>query len=55
MPATSGPMRFVYPKWIPGEHSPSGPIAQMMGLRVSAAGQTLTWRRDPVDMFAFQW
>jgi len=53
MPAVPGPMRFVYPKWIPGEHAPSGPIAQMMGLRVTAAGQTLTWRRDPVDMFAF--
>jgi hypothetical protein len=46
-------MRFVYPKWIPGEHAPSGPIAQMMGLRVTANAQTLTWRRDPVDMFAF--
>ena len=53
MPAAPGPMRFVYPKWIPGEHSPSGPIAQVMGLRVTSAGQTLTWRRDPVDMFAF--
>jgi len=53
MPAAPGPMRFVYPKWIPGEHAPSGPIAQMMGLRVTAAGQTLVWRRDPVDMFAF--
>lgn len=53
MPAAPGPMRFVYPKWIPGEHAPSGPIAQMMGLRVKAAGQQLTWRRDPVDMFAF--
>jgi len=53
MSAAPGPMRFVYPKWIPGEHSPSGPIAQMMGLRVTAAGQTLPWRRDPVDMFAF--
>jgi len=53
MPAAPGPMRFVYPKWVPGEHAPSGPIAQVMGLRVTAAGQTLPWRRDPVDMFAF--
>jgi predicted metalloprotease with PDZ domain len=53
MPAAPGPMRFVYPKWIPGEHSPSGPIAQVMGMRVTSAGQTLSWRRDPVDMFAF--
>jgi predicted metalloprotease with PDZ domain len=61
MPAVPGPMRFVYPKWIPGEHSPSGPIEQVMGLRVTSHGeshsesddQTLVWRRDPVDMFAF--
>jgi len=53
MPAHPGPMRFVYPKWIPGEHLPTGPIEEMMGLHVTAAGQTLPWRRDPVDMFAF--
>jgi predicted metalloprotease with PDZ domain len=53
MPAAPGPMRFVYPKWIPGEHAPSGPIAQVMGLRVTAAGQMLPWRRDPVEMYAF--
>jgi len=53
MQAAPGPMRFVYPKWIPGEHSPTGPIAQVMGLHVTAAGETLPWRRDPVDMYAF--
>ncbi len=53
MPAHAGAMRFVYPKWIPGEHLPSGPIEEMLGLRVTAGGQTLAWRRDPVDMFAF--
>lgn len=53
MPAAPGPMRFVYPKWIPGEHGPTGPIAQVMGLRVKSGDQTLIWRRDPIDMFAF--
>ena len=42
MPAAPGPMRFVYPKWIPGEHSPSGPIAQVMGMRVTSHGEQLT-------------
>ena len=53
MPTAPGPMRFVYPKWVPGEHAPSGPIAQVMGLRVTAGGQLLPWRRDAVDMYAF--
>ena len=42
-----------YPKWIPGEHGPTGPVVDLVGLRFSAGGQTLPWRRDPVDMYAF--
>ncbi len=53
LPATAGPMTFVYPKWIPGEHTPTGPLMQMAGLHVHAGGNELPWRRDPVDLFAF--
>src|SRR5206468_5174937 len=35
------------------EHGPSGPIQQVTGLRISADGKHLAWRRDAVDMFAF--
>jgi predicted metalloprotease with PDZ domain len=53
MPAAAGPVTFVYPKWIPGEHMPTGPLMQMAGLHVRAGGQELAWSRDRVDMFAF--
>jgi predicted metalloprotease with PDZ domain len=52
-PVTPGPLTLVYPKWIPGEHSPSGPIVQLVGLKLTAGGQPLSWRRDSVEMFAF--
>jgi predicted metalloprotease with PDZ domain len=44
---------LVYPKWIPGNHGPTGPIADLVNLRFSADGKTLTWVRDPVDMYRF--
>src|ERR1043166_1862021 len=53
LPVKSGPATLVYPKWIPGEHTPTGPVMQVMGLHVRAAGREIPWRRDPVDMFAF--
>jgi len=53
MPASPGPMTLVYPKWIPGEHGPTGPIINLAGLKITATGKTLVWRRDDVDMYAF--
>jgi len=53
IPATAGPMTLFYPKWIPGEHGPTGPINGLAGLRIIANGQAVTWLRDPVEMFAF--
>src|ERR1700688_2268061 len=43
LPATAGPMTFVYPKWVPGEHTPSGPLMQMAGLHVHAATKEIPW------------
>jgi predicted metalloprotease with PDZ domain len=51
--ARPGPLTLVYPKWIPGEHGPTGPLADLSGLRFSAGGQPLAWRRDGEDLFAF--
>lgn len=48
-----GPLTLLYPKWLPGNHSPSGPIDKLAGLIVTANGRRLEWRRDPVDVFAF--
>lgn len=53
IPASSGPLTLYYPKWIPGEHSPSGPIVGLAGMRVTANGNAIPWTRDPVEMFAF--
>jgi predicted metalloprotease with PDZ domain len=51
--AGPGPIVLQYPKWLPGNHSPSGPIDKLAGLIVHAGGQRLEWTRDPVDVYAF--
>jgi predicted metalloprotease with PDZ domain len=50
-----GPGDFVilYPKWLPGAHSPSGRINKVAGLKVSAGGRRLAWVRDTLDVYAF--
>src|SRR4029077_2883928 len=53
LPATAGAMTLVYPKWIPGEHMPTGPLMQMVGLRIRAGASDIAWSRDTIDMFAF--
>jgi predicted metalloprotease with PDZ domain len=53
IPVKSGSFTFVYPKWIPGEHGPTGPLSNISELRVSANGHALPWQRDLEDMYAF--
>jgi predicted metalloprotease with PDZ domain len=53
IPAPPGPLTLVYPKWIPGEHGPTGPIIDLAGLKMTAAGHPVEWQRDAEDMFAF--
>lgn len=53
IPVTPGPVTLVYPKWIPGEHGPTGPIVDLTGVEFFAGGKRLTWRRDLVEMYAF--
>lgn len=52
-PVSAGPLTLVYPKWIPGEHSPVGPILDLTGLIFRMNGKEIAWQRDDVDMFAF--
>jgi len=47
--AAAGTLTLYYPKWIPGEHGPTGPIQDLAGLKFTANGQTLKWRRDLLD------
>src|SRR5208337_620878 len=53
IPATPGTLTLYYPKWIPGEHGPTGPIQDLAGLSFTANGQTLKWRRDLLDGWTF--
>jgi predicted metalloprotease with PDZ domain len=53
IPAKPGPMTLLYPEWIPGEHGPTGPITDLLGLKITAGGKTVPWKRDAVNMYAF--
>ncbi len=53
IPVKPGAMTLVFPKWIPGNHRPSGPIGALTGIKMQAIDQPLAWARDPVDMYAF--
>jgi len=54
VPAGAGALALSYPEWIPGEHSPTGPLLEVMGLTVSSGGQRIEWRRDDVDLYTFR-
>jgi predicted metalloprotease with PDZ domain len=51
MAVQPGPLTLYYPKWIPGEHAPDGPVANLVGVRFTSNRQVIPWRRDLVDMF----
>ncbi len=53
MPVQAGPLTLYYPKWIPGEHGPDGPISNVTGLKFSADGKVIPWQRDRLDVFTF--
>ncbi|HEV2277992.1 MAG TPA: M61 family peptidase [Acidobacteriaceae bacterium] len=52
IPVSPGPLTLLYPKWIPGEHMPDGPIDNLAGLLITGNGQPIRWTRDDVNMFA---
>jgi predicted metalloprotease with PDZ domain len=45
-----GALALAYPRWIPGEHGPTGPIEQFAALRIRSGNLTLPWTRDPDDI-----
>lgn len=53
IPVQSGELTLLYPKWIPGNHSPTGPISKIGGLIFTGGGKRLDWSRDGVDVYAF--
>jgi predicted metalloprotease with PDZ domain len=53
IPVQAGELTLLYPKWIPGNHSPTGPIDKVAGLTITAGGKPLAWTRDKYDVHAF--
>jgi predicted metalloprotease with PDZ domain len=53
IPVQPGPVTLTTPEWIPGNHRPTGPVDDITGVVFTANGQTLKWRRDDVDLYAF--
>src|SRR5437868_15246997 len=53
LPVAAGTLTLYYPKWIPGEHGPTGPIQDLTGLKFTANGKELKWRRDLPDGWTF--
>ena len=51
IPASTGDLTLYYPKWIPGEHAPDGPVVDLAGLKFTAGENILKWRRDLLDGF----
>jgi predicted metalloprotease with PDZ domain len=45
---------LLYPKWLPGAHAPEGPIDRLAGIRMAAQGAPVSWKRDPVEVYAFR-
>jgi predicted metalloprotease with PDZ domain len=54
IPVASGELTLLYPKWLPGAHSPSGPIDMLAGLKVTVDGKPLKWKRNKYDVYAFR-
>jgi predicted metalloprotease with PDZ domain len=53
LPVTAGPLALITPKWIPGNHRPTGPVSDITGVVFTASGVILPWRRDNVDLYEF--
>jgi predicted metalloprotease with PDZ domain len=52
LPVTPGPLTLLFPEWLPGHHSPGGRVDRVAGLQIAANGKPISWRRDPVNVFA---
>jgi predicted metalloprotease with PDZ domain len=53
IPVKPGPVTLITPKWIPGNHRPTGPVDDITGVVFTADGKTLPWRRDNEDLYEF--
>jgi predicted metalloprotease with PDZ domain len=54
MPVEAGRLTLLYPKYMPGEHGPTGPVAELAGLVIRGNGKSIAWNRDTTDVFTFR-
>jgi predicted metalloprotease with PDZ domain len=52
-PVHPGLLTLYYPKWMPADHSPDGPVWNLAGLKFFSGERQLPWQQDDVDMYAF--
>ena len=53
IPVSTGPLRLLFARWLPGDHGPYGEPRRLAGLVVHSGTQRLAWQRDPLDPQAF--
>ena len=53
IPVNPGPVSLTTPKWIPGNHRPTGPVDEITGVVFTANGKVLPWHRDDEDLYEF--
>jgi predicted metalloprotease with PDZ domain len=53
IPVQPGLVSLTTPKWIPGNHRPTGPVDEITGVVFTANGKVLPWRRDDEDLYQF--
>lgn len=55
IPVASGAKEVIllYPQWLPGNHGPRGPLAELVGVQFFVDGKPVEWKRDRVEVYAF--
>ncbi len=53
LPVEPGPATFITPQWIPGNHRPTGPVADITGIVFSVDGKPIYWRRDDQNLYEY--
>lgn len=53
IPRNARELVLLYPQWVPGAHSPVGPISRVAGIVVTVDGKRVQWIRDQINVNAF--
>jgi predicted metalloprotease with PDZ domain len=53
LPVTAGEVSLITPEWIPGNHRPTGPVEDIVGVVFTVDGKPVLWRRDDADLYEF--